>query len=831
MDVQGSQFHLLDGRPDWERCVDGATGHTLGEHWDEESELDSSAWEYDEARRVLRLRRETPLFRTARPAPPIDVNQRRGAGRDGYGTWYWIDQSRTGIRWLPSGSRVAAPWWSVADLAAACTCAEPSGTFTSECVCAAPDLVLSGLTVTTHHYLLAGYTAAEECGLLVFDLHAGGTPLRMLWPLGFRPWDLADTPEGGALVLDREAGAYWRLDDHLRLRGAAPAREIGFAPVDGSDPVVITGPVIPTPQVLRDADGTLIHPISIEPGPDGSVLVLHHEPGGAYSILSCFDGETLRWQTPLEEIVEMVNPDDSEAESFRYSVVAHDFGYAEAGGPLDPPLVYIADVAGNQVIAFGLDPESGELTARDEFLPMRRWAERALVRTPDGVYYDFGERWISLQVFGECRFVTGAVLVTPVTFGDQPGLPGDSFDSGTPGCVWHRLLLDLHVPTGTRVTVRARASDDPAMLTLEDWRVQPVPYQRSGGSELPWTDPWADRRGDVRNPVPLPDGMGTHELLFQSVVGRYVQLELTFTGSGRATPWLRSLRAWYPRFSYPERYLPAVYVEHDGPDRFLERFLANPEGMLTAVEEKIEHTHLLLDSRTAPGPDLPWLAAWFGLALDPVWDEQRRRFLIRHLDRFYRIRGTVLGVVSALRVYLEPVVDEGVFRSAAFGTTGIRVVERFLTRDTGGAAYGAPEHIPSPDLRTRVRTSAHRFDVLIPTGLSQEDLAMVRRIVELARPAHTAFVLRQYHELFVVGQARLGLDTEVGQGPSYAPVRTGVTPLAAGHLAYPHPFDLTDRIVSDRDRHQPKLPNRTEMSGHHQPQPPNRTEMSDRSKR
>lgn len=785
MDVQGSQFHLLDGRPDWARCV----------------ELESpSAWEYDDDRRVLRLRRETPLFRTAGRSEPLDVDARRGAGRDGYGNWFWIDETRTCICWRPAGDRRTSTWCSVGDLTAACTCGDgqPSGAFVSVCTCPPPEMTLSGLTVTTHHYLLAGYTAPDEAGLLVFDLQGGGAPLRMLWPTGFRPWDLADTPDGGALVLDREAGCYWRLDEHLRLRGLAPTHATGFTPADGSEPVVVTGTVVPTPTVLLDADGNAVHPVSIEPGPGGSVLVLDQEPTRTFSVLSCHDGGTLRWQTPLEDVVEVVDPDDPEARSFRFSVVGHDIVYAEVGGPLDPPLLYVADVAGDQVIAFTLDPATGGLTARDEFLPLRRWAERALVRTPDGVHYDFGDRWISLQVFSECRFVTSATLLTPTDFDST--LPGDSFDSAVPACVWHRLLMDLHVPTGTSVTVRARASDDPHLLPLEDWLDQPVPYLRSGGSELPWSDPWADRRGDARDPVPLPEGMGTHELLFQHVVGRYLQLELTFTGSGRATPWLRSLRAWYPRFSYAEHYLPAVYPENDGPDRFLERYLANPEGIFTALEEKIEHSHLLLDSRTALGPDLPWLAAWFGLALDPLWDESRRRFLIRHVDRFYRIRGTVLGVVAALRVYLEPVVDEGVFRSASSGTGGIRVVERFLTRDTGGVAYGAPPEAPAPDLRTRVRSAAHRFDVLAPHGLSEPDREMVQRIVELARPAHTAFSLRHYYELFVIGQARLGLDTELGHAPTYVPVLTGSTPLAAGHLSHPHPFELTDRMVSDRDR-------------------------------
>jgi phage tail-like protein len=328
---------------------------------------------------------------------------------------------------------------------------------------------------------------------------------------------------------------------------------------------------------------------------------------------------------------------------------------------------------------------------------------------------------------------------------------------------------------------------------------QPVPYLRSGGSELPYADPWADWRGDVRDPVLPPDGMGTYEFLFQEMTGRYLQLEVTLTGPARSTPLLRSLRAWFPRFSYVEHYLPVVYGEHDLPDRFLERWLANPEGLFTSLEERIEHSHVLLDPRTTQAADLPWLAAWFGLVLDPQWDEARRRFLIRHVDRFYRLRGTPAGLVATLRVYLQDIVDESVF-CGGNGVGGIRLVERFLTRDTGGAAYGAPTGAPDPDPLTRVRQAAHRFDVLVPLDLADDQVAMVERIVAQARPAHAAFALRHYFELFVVGQARLGMDTELGHAPSYRPTVTGSTSLAAGYLGFPSPFDLADRVVSDLDR-------------------------------
>ena len=816
MDVQGSQFHLIHGLDDWGCCTDAVTGQRLKAAWTEEADSPPSAaqtsLEYDETLGALRLRHDLPLFRRAGRIVPLDPAARRGAGRDAYGNWYWIDDDQTSIRWQPTDDDVSTLWWSSSQLTA--SCADTGQSVFTSCLPPPPiGLVLAGLAVTTHHYLAAGYVAAGEQGLLLFDLQAGGAPLRLLWPAPFSPFDLADTPDGGLLVLDRRNAGYFQLDEHFRLRGQVTTTEGPFRPAADGPPESFTGQAFPVPNLLY-AGSPLgpIDAISIEPGPGtGTVLILDSDASRGYSVVHLFDSGGHRWSTSLADAIEVIDPADPTGTPQQYSLLGLDFAYLAAPvatGPLPPPMLYIADAEGKQVVAFGLDAATGVLEPQPDFLPLRRWDGKALVRAGDGAWYDFGDQWVPLEIYTECRFERVGAVATPACFASivpastttspPRAVPGQPFDSQLPGCVWHRLLLDAQIPTGTCVTIQARAADDPLLLVQSPWLPQPKPYLRSDGAELAWYDPWTDQRAADGS---LPGGTGTFELLFQQVTGRYLQVELSLASGGRTSPAVRSLRAWYPRFSYPEQYLPAVYREDAAPYGFLERFLANFEGFYTVTEERIEHSSLLLDARTAPADDLAWLACWFGLVLDPQWNEVQQRFLIRNVDRFYRCRGTVGGLLTMLQVYLDPEVDDSVFDCSCASTAGVRIVEQFLTRDGGGAAYGDPAALPgSGSEADRVAATAHRFDVLVPAGLGTDAQAMIERIVAVNKPAHTSYDLRGYYDLFIVGQARLGIDTQLGASPSFSPMVVGQGYLAGTYLGFPHPFELPDRIVIDRNR-------------------------------
>ncbi|HSK65239.1 MAG TPA: hypothetical protein VK893_15400, partial [Pyrinomonadaceae bacterium] len=215
MDANGTKFHLLLGRDNWAQgLVETPSGKkSLNEVW-QLLPLDGetgSGLSWNEERNELTL--EPRLFKfTAAPKDTFPtLENRRGAGRDRFGNWYWIDETSLRLRVRSRGSGEATDFWP---LPQSCLCPKQSslGDFAPiEEDQPATPLTLSGLAITEDHYLVVG--VIEPAGLLIFDLHTGGEPRQIFWPktVPFAPFDMAPRPAGGVFVLDRTNRTYWAL--------------------------------------------------------------------------------------------------------------------------------------------------------------------------------------------------------------------------------------------------------------------------------------------------------------------------------------------------------------------------------------------------------------------------------------------------------------------------------------------------------------------------------------------------------------------------------------------------------------------------------------------
>src|SRR5574341_1723481 len=221
MDANGTRYHLLLGKDDWGTCVDDQ-GRSLRSLWEtsadsgsppspsmspvSEPQIGELAWNSE--RNELTLQPRLFQFVASPSDRPPKPDDRRGAGRDRYGNWYWIDETRRKIRVTSTVSGATSDYWPAAsegDRPAA-----RQGEFRPRDSQAPPEpLTFGGLAVTEDHYLVAG--VLQPAGLLIFDLHAGGPPQQMYWPqaIDFVPFDMAPRPGGGVWILDRENARYW----------------------------------------------------------------------------------------------------------------------------------------------------------------------------------------------------------------------------------------------------------------------------------------------------------------------------------------------------------------------------------------------------------------------------------------------------------------------------------------------------------------------------------------------------------------------------------------------------------------------------------------------
>jgi phage tail-like protein len=694
MDVNGTRYHLLLGASDWGACIDVHPQPGVFKPKGAKQRAAKAIW--DAERQEVTFAKRLFDFVASKNDRAPELKDRRGAARDRFGNWYWIAESGGELLVNSAGTSRTSHFWSAADDKSSQP-DESAGAFRALGVEQPPPATrFGGLAVTEEHFLVVG--VVEPAGLLLFDLHAGGPPRQLCWPAagaGFVPFDMSPAPGGGVLVLDRENRRFWTFDRQLNVVRMKPAptgaAADDFQPLEGGE--VRRTSVCASPASVSVDDATHVaegDPVAVEAMPDGTALVLFNarDAKARFSEIRRYRAGTRLGKTLSTEGAKAWI--EGGAQSFR--LVGHDFAYVPAGETRTDGSIgtlYVVATSGNQSFAFDVYPDGDNLIllARPDYMPMRLFGGKALAAAGAEVFYDFNDRFIPLVIQKRPRYEFDAFIYTPIARAgadESEARVRGAFDGREPDCVWHRLLIDACIPPETSVEISSRAADDEATLALAGWEVEPRLHLRGDGSELPF----------VNNNTDAARGTGTWELLFQKARGRYLQLRIRLTGNGRATPRLRALRAYYPRFSYLSNYLPAVYREDAESASFLDRFLANFEGFYTTIEDRVAAAQALFDSVAAPREALDWLAGWFGVALDPAWDDSRRRLFIRHAMQFFQWRGTARGLETALQLALGTCADDSLFetraRKAGTRTSGIRIVEKFRTRTAPGVVFGDP---------------------------------------------------------------------------------------------------------------------------------------------
>ncbi len=335
--------------------------------------------------------------------------------------------------------------------------------------------------------------------------------------------------------------------------------------------------------------------------------------------------------------------------------------------------------------------------------------------------------------------------------GQTGTLTTQELDSGIEGCVWHRIMLDADILTGTTIVVVPHVYATKGSDTVSD--LVPAPIVLSG---------------DAR------------DCLIQGQAGQYLKLYLTFNGNGVATPVLRSVKIWFPRQDWL-KYLPALYQQDEESRSFLSRFLSILQTDFDGFDETIDNIWTYFDPSSVPNDWFLWLAAWIALPINPLWTDAQKRSVLKNAGQQYRLRGTPAGLQQLISDYAN--VSARLFEhfnlrqliflrddpAQATPTGGGRLWSRDFYRRLQLGVFSRVGYFklvgePQPEAEA-ISWGAHEFTVFFdaePLTVATIQTA-VAAVVEREKPAHTLAHYSPVYSRFRVGvQATLGLDSRIG---------------------------------------------------------------------
>jgi phage tail-like protein len=516
----------------------------------------------------------------------------------------------------------------------------------------------------------------------------------------------------------------------------------------------------------------LTHPSRLARAPDGRLLVLEQAGTALARIVDAASG-AVALACPQATDLEFYRPQPDESE-----------------------VLVVARRPGEDFLRYRLAPAGAQQL---EPLTARAYDGMGLVRTPDERIAYWTERGLRYAVAARVRYDTEGRVVA------------FRLDSSGYQTIWGRVFVDACIPRDTAVRVRFLCTDEPpesdpiarqppvnipGLAVAHDTLSPPMPAQwmvlaathsyglhrRETGPELPWL-----RRA-------ASDAFETYEVPVHAAPGRYLWMIFELSGNTRSTPRIRALRAEYPGHDLVRR-IPRTLSSEAEAASFLQRYLALFAGAMADLDRRAALRQVLLDPRATPEEVLPWLASFVGLTLDERWSVPARRQAVLEAVWLFRFRGTIKGLSRFLEIVagVTPIIIEK-FRTrggAVIGEPAARSSRAILGAGfrVGGSVGKPGDTALTASTEDAFETHAHRFTVLLPALLGEEQLDVVADLLEMHRPAHTLYDLCTVGAGMRVGRGlHVGLTSLIGRSSGFHALTVGASVLGRGAvLGRPQP--------------------------------------------
>lgn len=233
------------------------------------------------------------------------------------------------------------------------------------------------------------------------------------------------------------------------------------------------------------------------------------------------------------------------------------------------------------------------------------------------------------------------------------------FDSLQRGTKWHRLRLNINLPSGASYKLKIYASDTPEIV------VPSVSVGVRGKSKVDINEYIKDDSIDIGRKIDTFDLIGAkvfdnpRDILLYDFKGRYLWICLEIISYVDEPVIINSVKIEFPQVTFVD-YLPEVYRKGAGENSFLSRFLGIFQSIYVDLEDQIDSIPLKFDPDHTTKDFLNWMAEWLSIKDPSMWGEKRLRKLVKESVNIYKMKGTRRAISKVVEEYIgvEPIIVE-----------------------------------------------------------------------------------------------------------------------------------------------------------------------------
>lgn len=300
---------------------------------------------------------------------------------------------------------------------------------------------------------------------------------------------------------------------------------------------------------------------------------------------------------------------------------------------------------------------------------------------------------------------------------------------------WHRLVLKVSDVSDAPYRVRIYTAEE-AVVT---WKNERIPIRRLiQNPEIAMED-----KLECLEPFCQKTMTGKRDILLHEIKGRYLWISLEVYRQFGQTLKFEHITAYFPKQSWLSC-LPELYEASD-TEHFLDHYLSVFQSVYDDVNQSIQDIPYLLDAGTTKQEYLEFLCQWIGVTKNQMWSDEKKRVLLSQAVGLFKIRGTRMGLLRLLKLYLEDeifLVEKHQWKQADLPAGRLRLYE---------ALYG---------------NSSYTITVLVkeesvPSRKEYQTLLQVIRSMKPAQADLNLVVLKPY--LLLDGHSYLGVNSVLGK--------------------------------------------------------------------